>query len=408
MPVGIEKINLYAGRFYLDISDLAKVRNLNHKYISTELMCERRSVYPVYEDAVTLAVNAAKRMLSSADLENIELLIVGTESAVDFGKPVSNWVHRFCNLKPNCRSFEVKHACYGGTGALKMAASWVASRVRPGKKALVINTDLSRIHLNDKIEPMSGGVAVAMLVSDNPQILELELGKAGYWTNEISDNLRPNLTAELIETEISLYSYLDALEGAYTHYEEIVNNVDYNADFKKHIYHAPFPGMTFLAHRTMMNRFEPVDKAMVKSNFQEKVLESLCFAKQIGSSYGASNFVCLLSLLNFANNLHSGDKISLFAYGGGCQGEFYSGIIGSAALELVPSLKIEQHLSERMQLSVEEYEAIESSRDKSSDCRNYEAQRYALKGGYYEKLYEGQNLLVLSRVENYQRKYEWS
>jgi hydroxymethylglutaryl-CoA synthase len=135
--------------------------------------------------------------------------------------------------------------------------------------------------------------------------------------------------------------------------------------------------------------------------------QSLCFAKQIGSSYGASNFVCLLSLLNFANNLDSGDKISLFAYGGGCQGEFYSGIIGSAALEIVRSLKIEQHLNERMHLSVEEYEVNESTREKYSDRRNYEAERYALKGAY-EKLYEGQNLLVLNRVENYQRKYEWS
>jgi hydroxymethylglutaryl-CoA synthase len=407
MRVGIEKINLYAGQFYLDIAELAQARGQDPKHIVNNLMCERRSVYPVCEDAVTLAVNAAKRLLSPEDLKDIELLIVGTESAVDFGKPISTWVHRFCNLPANCRNFEVKHACYSCTGALKMAASWVAAGVRPGKKALVINTDFNRNGTGKSYEAIGGGCAVAMLVSANPLILEIELEKAGYWTTEIYDTFRPTSKAESINDEISLYSYLDALEGSFNHYEEIGGKVDYEADFQKHIYHAPFPGMTFQAHRTMMSRLYAADKATAKASFQEKVSESLHFAKHIGSAYGGSNFVSLLGLLTSAQNLSPGDKISLFAYGSGCQGEFYSGIIGETACEQVRSLNIDQHLNERMRLSVEEYEANESEREKYIDCPDFQTDRDGFDGAY-EKLYQGRNLLVLEQVEAYHRKYEWS
>lgn len=404
MRVGIEKINLYAGKLYLDIAELAQVRGQDPQYIATHMMCDKRSVYPIYEDAVTMAVNAAKRLLASEDVKDIELLVVGTESAVDFGKPLSTWVHRFAELPENCRNFEVKHACYGATGALKMAASWVAAGIRPGKKALVISTDFSRSHLNSQAEYICGGCAVAMLVSASPQILELPLERAGYWTTEISDTFRPTSRAEVGNNEVSLYSYLDALEGAYYHYEQIVGEVDYERDFKKHIYHAPFPAMTFQAHRTMLSTFNAVSKAAAKESFQQRVAESLYFAKRVGSAYGASNFLCLLSLLTKAKDLKGHGKISLFAYGSGCQGEFYEGIIGPNAPELVSSLHLEQHLNERMRLSVAEYEAIELAREAFIDSADYQPERDAA----YESCYAGEGLLVLKEVDNYLRKYEWS
>ncbi|SRR5712692_7880372 len=407
MRVGIEKINLYASCFSLDLAELAQARGRDLKEITGRLMCESRSVIPVYEDAVTLAVNATRRLLSPTDVDDIELLIVATESAVDFGKPISTWVHRLCHLPANCRNLEVKHACYGCTGALQMAAAWIASGVSPGKKALVVNTDFSRAHLGANYEYILGSGAVAMLLSANPRILELEVNKRGYWTHEVSDTFRPTASAEMINSQLSLYSYLDALEGAYTHYEQSVGQTDYNGYFKKHIYHAPFPGMTLQAHRTMLNRFQVVQKAAIVSSFQEKVSESLYFIKRIGSVYGGSNFVCLLGLLHAAQNLNAGERISLFAYGSGCQGEFYSGVIGPIACDSVRSLGIDQHLDERLRLSVEQYELIERARESYIECRDYEPRREDPTGAY-DECYKGKGLLVLKHVKNYHREYEWS
>ena len=407
MRVGIEKMNLYASRFSLDLAELAQARGRDPHEITGRLMCESRSVIPVYEDAVTLAVNVTRRLLSPTDLADIELLVVVTESAVDFGKPISTWVHRLCHLPANCRNFEVKHACYSGTGALQMAAAWIALGLRPGKKALVINTDFSRTHLGANYEYVLGGGAIAMLISANPQILELELHKTGYWTHEVSDSFRPTSSAEMINSQLSLYSYLDALEGAYTHYEQSVGQTDYEGDFKKHIYHAPFPGMTLQAHRTMLNRFQVVQKAAILSSFHAKVSESLHFIKRIGSVYGGSTFVCLLGLLHAAQNLNAGDRISLFAYGSGCQGEFYSGVIGPAACDAVRSLGIDQHLDERLRLSVEQYEAIERTRECYREHRDYEP-RDSDPTEAYDEYYKGEGLLVLKHVKNYHREYEWS
>jgi len=135
--VGIEKINLYGGRFCTDAIELAKAQGRDLDHVFNQVMVKTRSVFPAYEDTVTLAVNAAKRLLSPDDAQDVELLIVATESGVDFGKPVSTWVHRYCNLPTHCRTFEMKHACYGATAAVKTAAMWVKAGLSPGKKALV-------------------------------------------------------------------------------------------------------------------------------------------------------------------------------------------------------------------------------------------------------------------------------
>ncbi|WP_437786866.1 hydroxymethylglutaryl-CoA synthase family protein [Sorangium sp. So ce1097] len=414
MRVGIEKLNLYAGRLVLELSDLVRSRGGDLGYLKDRIMSERRSVYPVYEDTVTLAVNAARRVLSPEDIKDIELLVVGTESAVDMGKPVSTWVHRFCELSPNCRNFEVKHACYGGTAALKTAASFIASGARPGKKALVISADLSRPaqaaggHLaqavaNHSPELILGGCAIAAIVSADPGVLELDLDRAGYWTRDVADTFRPTSTAEEGDQMESLYSYLDALDGAYDHYEALVGSIDYDAAFKKHIYHVPFPGMALQAHMALMGRFI-TDKAALRASFDRKVAEGLGFARQIGTSYGASNFVCLLAMLQAAEDLDPGDRISLFSYGSGCQGEFYSATVGPRARA---ALDVDLHLRERARLTVAEYDESERARGESIDRRDYQPDRGVPKG-FYERCYAGKELLVLKQIGGYRREYEWS
>lgn len=404
MRVGIEKINLYAGRLRFDILELAAARGKDSAYIKNDLMCKSRSVYPAYEDTVTLAVNAAKDILSPDDKKDIELLIVGTESAVDFSKPVASWVHRFSGLPANCRNLDIKHACYSGTGALKMAASWVASGVRPGKKALVVTSDLSRSHIGNDPEIICGGCAVAMLISSDPQILEIEMDKTGYWTSEIADIFRPTAKIETGNNQASLYSYLDALEGAYEHYLKISGEVDFNSHFKKHIYHAPFPGMTFQAHRMMMNRAGAVKKSAIMESFREKVEEGIVFSQQIGSAYGGSNFVSLIGLLDVSSDIKAGDRISLFSYGSGCQGEFYSATVGATAVNAVRSLQFRRYLSDRMRLNLEEYESIELARDRNIDLPDFKPERDLV----YEKQYDGQGLLVLNEVKQFYRDYKWS
>src|SRR5262249_14832459 len=158
-----------------------------------------------WEDAVTLAVNAARPLLTRDDVAAIGLLIVASETSVDQAKPISSWVHRFLDLPPDCRNFEVKHACYGATAGLQMAVAWLASGLAKNRKALIISTDLSLLHIGEPWEPVLGASATAVLLSCQPQVLAYELGCAGVYAHEVSDVIRPTSVVETGNNEESLF-----------------------------------------------------------------------------------------------------------------------------------------------------------------------------------------------------------
>jgi len=407
MRLGIEAVNLYAGWLCTDAVELATRRGRDRGYVVNDIMVGTRAVIPTYEDPVTLAVNAVRGLLSADDVRATELLIVATESGVDFGKPISTWVQRFCELPENCRNFEIKHACYGGTAALKMALAWLASAGRPGAKALVVSTDLTRPHLADDLDFIGGGCAVAILVSANPEVLEIDPARAGFWTSEIADTFRPTARDEIGDSQASLYSYLDALDGAYTHFERTGHGPVDSGSFKKYIYHAPFPGMTLQAHRCLAGRFGISGKAAVRADFDDKVREGLCVAQRIGTAYGASNFVSLISLLETASDLQPSDRVAIFAYGSGCQGEFYDARVGTAATQRIRAQGVADYLDTRLPLSTAEFDRNEDSRARAIDCRDFVPDR-SMFDGAFERIYRGKELLVLNRVKDFRREYEWS
>jgi hydroxymethylglutaryl-CoA synthase len=408
MRVGIERIDFYAGRFYTDAAAMAVARGRDPQRVAEQIMVEERTVVPLWEDAVTLAVNAAKRVLTPADLRDIDLLIAATESAVDFAKPLSTWVHRYCGLLPNCRNFEVKHACYSATAALKMAAAWVATTepVRPGRKALVVSADFTRPTLHTGYDFAGGGCAVAMVVSANPRCVELLPGQEGYWTNEVNDISRPTSRLEIGDNDISLCSYLDALDGACGHFEQVTGTTDY-ARFDRHVYHAPFPGMTWQAHRTLLGRTGAPTKREVAASMQEKVLGGLRFARRVGAAYGASTFVSMLGWLAGDRELPGGALISVFAYGSGCQAEFYAARIGEGAAAEVRARDLDAHVGARRALSLPQYEANERAREAATDCANVQTVARDWRDRY-DDAYDGQGLLVLDRIDNHVRHYRWS
>jgi len=407
VPLGIENIGLYTSRLKVDSLRIAAARGRDVQETREQVMVSERGVLPLCEDAVTMAVNAARPLLTPALRNEIDLLIVSTESSVDFGKPLSNWVHRYLDLPANCRNFEIKHACYGGTAALRTAAAFVASGATRGRKALVIGTDFSRPALDEGFDFAGGGCAVAFVVSLDPQVLSIDLDRSGYWTNHVYDVFRPTARTEIADNQLSLFSYLDALDGAYTHYESVNGEIDFEAAFRKHIYHAPFPGMTFQAHRTLLRRRSNPDKRAIRASFEAKVADGLYFARRIGACYGASNFVCLLGLLGSPGDTSAGDRVSFFSYGSGCQSEFYDATMGFRAKETVRALDLDHLLDSRVPVSVDGYERIERLREASFDCPNFVPAQMD-PGGEAEEAYRASGLLVLRRVSNFRREYDWA
>lgn len=390
---------------YLDQADLAEARGKDPEQIKKDYLIETRSLNPTWEDTVTMAANAAMTMLSEEDKKDIGMLIVGTEGSVDFGKPISTNVHSALGLGPNVRNYETKFACYSGVAALDTAVNWVASGLNKGKKALVIASDFSRQHLGKLEEFVLGGCAAAALVSDDPKIIEYDLEKKGTWTTDIYDTFRPSALAEVGNNEVSLFSYMDAVQGSYEHYKEQAGGeVDFDNDFSYFVYHTPFPGIAFQAHRTLTRENAPKKKPELRADFENRVIPALAYSRRVGSTYGTSNLTGLAALVNHAEDAE-GKHIALFAYGSGAIGEFYSGTILLGAKAEMAKMKIDERLDQRRRCSVEEYEAIEKLRETYVENSDF-VPDYTILDGWYEKHYKGSGLLVLKEVKDWYRTYE--
>lgn len=404
--VGVEKISLYGTSLYLEQRNLALARGKDPQKVVDDFLIDTRSLNPPWEDTVTMGANAALPLLTDELRKEIGLLVVGTEGSVDFGKPISTNIHKALDLAPEVRNYEAKFACYSGVAGIDAAVNWIAAGLNKGKKALVIATDFSRRHFNLAEEFVLGGLGAAMVISEEPAIVEYEPQKKGSWTVDAYDTFRPSAKAEVGNNEVSLYTYMDCLEGAYNTYcKEVGEAVDFDHDFAAFIYHTPFPGMAFQAHRTLCNITVPRKKPEVRADFDKRVYPTLRFARRVGSTYGTSNFTGLASLFAGENPPAAGSRIGFFAYGSGAIGEFYSGVTMPGAAETVRAMKIDEQLDSRREVSVDEYEHIENLRESQIENPTFTPD-FSILDGFYEKSYVGSGRLVLKNVKDYYRTYE--
>lgn len=407
--VGIEYLNVYGSSCFLDQRTLAVARGYDPDRVVSDFMIERRAVNPLFEDVITMAVNAAKPIVSKIDPSEIGLLVVGTESSTDNGKPISTNVHGALGLSPNVRNFETKHACYSGNAAMQVAIDWVGSGANHGQKALVIASDSSRVHLNLREEFVLGGTAAAAIISETPAIFRFERDAVGTWTNHVYDTFRPTSRHEVGNNELSLYSYLDALTGSYEHYCERVGKerIDIHERFDYNVFHTPFPGMAMQAHRTLYNLYASHPKPEVRDDFQKRVYPALLVARMVGSTYGASSFAGLASLFSAVQDIRTDARVGIFTYGSGCIGEFYSGFVGNEATKRLAEMDIEQKLKDRFMIDVATYEKTELKREELIDVENY---TFSIdeQSPVYQDQYAGQGKYVLVKIDDFKREYRWS
>lgn len=408
MSYGIEKINLYTGSLVLDLADLAACRGKNADFFKNDLLLEQKSHNVDYEDVITMAVNAAWPILTDKDREDIELCLFATESGLDYCKSNSSYVCRYLGLKPQVRNWEIKNACYATTCAVQTALDWLKAQAAPGKKALVVSSDVSYNTAGREGEEVPGIGAVAILLSDQPAVLEFEHGKNGYFTFECTDYARPTATYDIINGKESLYAYLDCLEGAYNHYLTRAGNIDFRSYFKRMVYHTPFAGLVKMGHgRLLKNAYPEMKKQALASDFNERVLPSLQIAKQIGNAYSSAVYICLMSLLLHDKEVAAGERIGIYSYGSGACAEFYSALVGREAFSLVRALGIPEQLESRKRIDVPLFDSLSRIRTSHAGESSYTTEKN-LPAGWFDEHYAGRHKLILNRVSDYIRKYEWS
>ena len=339
-PVGISDLAAYTPRPSMSLDRLILARSAGNRKLARMLRGAAHSTgqvsfrYPEpWEDPVTMAAEAALKLLdadTALDRGGIRYLAAGSESGVDLSKPIAAYVQGLLVAagRPVPRSvgtFQVQHACAGGTVALAGVAGLLAAAGRAGESGLVICSDVARYEAAGTAEITQGAGAVAMLVQPEPRLLSLDLATMGLCSADVDDFFRP-LGSETARVKggYSMHCYQEALEGAFADHcrrrgaspADVLRSTDFFA------LHAPFRNMPEIAMKRLLSRHLGLDEAGARDLLQERGLfASVAGVARIGNIYSGSLYFTLAHLL--ADRYRSlgagiaGRKLLLASYGSG-------------------------------------------------------------------------------------------
>ena len=296
------------------MAELALARDVDpNKYI-IGIGQNQMAVPTIVEDIVSMGANAANQIVSEEDKQLIDQIIFATESGTDYSKSAATYIHNLLNIQPFAKSYEVKHACYGGTAALLAASDYV--RLNPDRKVLVIMSDISRYGLKSGGEPTQGAGAIALMVTANPRILALDAETVSMTDNQF-DFWRPSYAeVPYVEGKFSQELYIEM-------FLEIVE--EYNrkypqrlAELKAMVFHIPFTKMGRKCLNALLEKEDStIDKSLVEK-WAQSYDESTKLGRRVGNIYTGSLYLSLISLLIYAEEPKDGDRIGLFSY---CSGD---------------------------------------------------------------------------------------
>ena len=386
MKIGIDKIGFAMPKYFLDIADLAKARNINaNKYVKGLLQLEM-SIAPITQDIVTLGATAASEFLTDEDKRNIDMIIIGTESGIDQSKSASIFIHNLLGLSPFTRAIEVKEACYGGTAAIAIAKNHVVSN--PESSVLVITSDLAKYGIGATGESTQGAGSCAMLIKKDPSILILNDDNV-YQTRDIMDFWRPNYSDfPHVDGHFSTKQYLDCLETTWNEYSKKFNKSLDN--FEAICFHLPFPKIGLKGLNTIVPKQENEN---LKDKLNENFHTSIIYNQKVGNIYTGSLYLNLLSLLENSKSLSSGDNILMYSYGSGAVCEIFSVTLVDGFEKRLRSDRMAD-FDTRVKLSIEEYEKMFFEKIELDE------------NGNSSFISDDDSLFSLEKIENHKRIYK--
>ena len=367
---GVRDMAIYIPPLFLSHADLADARGIPREKYLLGLGNRNMSIVPNWEDAVTMAANAAAQLLekSGMDPEDIQQLVVSTESGVDHSKPVASFVQGLLAIGSRCRTYEIKHACYGGTAGIVSCLDWISRNHQHPKNALVIMTDIARYGFGSPGEPTQGAGAVAMLLSKDPALLSIDTAQNGIFSKDVFDFWRPTgHRVPIVDGKYSIDCYLMALDGAVTHFRqnmkirqgELLETFDYI------IYHMPFATMARKAHRRLIEIDRPdldpeAQGELFAETYGSKVEPGLLGAREIGNVYTGSVYLGLVSLLDAEREKAAGRRVGIFSYGSGCGAEFFLCQLKDEIGKIIEGFRFREQLNRRKRITFEQYVQIYS------------------------------------------------
>jgi len=352
MSVGIDDISFYTANYCLDLQELADNNGSDAAKYTVGIGQECMSMPGADEDVVTMAANACLPLLEGMKARGeaigaITSVLFATETGIDQSKAAGVYLHRLLGLSPRCRVVELKHACYSATAALQMAAAMAARK--PAEKVLIIASDIARYDRQSPGEATQGCGAVAMLVTSNPRIIELD-AETGVHTEDVMDFWRPNYrSTALVDGKYSTKVYLRSVRAAWQDFQ-LQSDLKF-PDFHYFCYHLPFSRMAQKAHNHLASSNQ---HRLNQTELEHQIEASLVYNRTTGNSYTAAMYIGFISMLDNLSNL-AGKRIGFFSYGSGSVGEFFTGKLVAGYTAMLHTQLHQDMLAARQRLTYDEY-----------------------------------------------------
>ncbi len=419
MTTGIDAIAFDVARLHLPIRSLAETRHIEPEKLEKGLGLIRMTFPDTHQDTVVFAANALTKLIAAEaiPLHEIARIYVGTESGIDSSKPIGSFLvslmeEKFGGSLEHCDTVDFTFACIAGVDALQNCLDFV--RLNPGKKAIVITSDIAKYDLASPGEYTQGAGAMAMLVTENPRIIAF----GNNWATStkgvfdffkpyrtvsksaiIGENSNPewfgNLEAEIgihkdqpvFDGQYSNQCYTDRTRSAYFSFKE-KNNIDGTlyTRWKSIIMHLPY---SFQGRRMLTDIYAsdvPQHQEMAKEDFgaylktlsksgeyldfvAEKLQPAERASSLIGNLYTGSIFMGFLSTLaDFAEKGKgiTGETFGFLAYGSGSKSKVFEGIIQEGWKEQVEKTSLFQILEESHEIDFPTYESLHKKERKTN------------------------------------------
>lgn len=429
MTVGIDDISIYIPRLFVDARDFAVARGMDPDKLQRGLGISKMAIVDTNQDPACMAANACLRIMQKNHLppKDIGRLYVATESSLDESKAMNSYVIGMLeqiygdDSFEHCGGIECKFACVSGSYALYDNSNWIRAGESEGKSAIVVVSDIAKYDLGSSGEYTQGAGAVAMLVNDNPRLLEFDPKVTATSIKNEYDFYRPfGKETPIVHGQYSNLLYLLQVKKALMLYKEkalstgliklkagetILDHIDFlnmhlpysNMGKKALAYllrhewrklprwkkiiakigmEEPIPKdprgtiESVLADSEFMAKDHEFTKKFSKTEeFQEvydiKLASSLIASQMIGNLYTASLYLGFRSCLEFEFQKGTdlaGKRFGFGSYGSGSSAMVFSGIVKPTYKEIVKDMNLESEIGNRVKLSLEEYEEIHENK----------------------------------------------
>jgi hydroxymethylglutaryl-CoA synthase len=179
------------------------------------------------QSVYTIAATAVLRLIERYDIDpaRVGFLGLGTESSTDNSagaviiKGMIDDALRakgLARLSRNCEVPEFKHACLGGVYALKSALRYLALE-GSDRCAIVVSADIAEYARGSSGEPTQGAGGVAMLLEQNPKMLEIDLKSIGSASSYRAVDFRKPVLRNIIRGALNChFQDLPVFNGKYS------------------------------------------------------------------------------------------------------------------------------------------------------------------------------------------------